>query len=124
MYIQATRLGPDINFAPVRNYYPAQSGVTIATVGSAASPDGTAYAINPGKTMSDNAAPVTDNTMGGKPVNWWVGIAIALGLMLWIARKTGEAGEFSNIRASTYNFAFIGFSTVLALTFLKIVAVK
>lgn len=124
MYAPSGVFAPDVNFAPVRNYFPGARGATIATIGSAASPDGTVYASNPTAMPSENAAPVNDTTVGGKPLAWWTGILLLVGLIFYFGRKAGEADEFKNIRASTYNITLVGLMSVLFLTFAKIIAVK
>lgn len=121
MYTSSTPAGVDTNVVPVRNLYPGAPGGTLATAGAASSPDG----------MSSDPIPGESNTMiqtpavaGVSPLSWWVGIGILLGLILFAARKTGNESEFSNLRASTYNVAFITLVAILGITFMKVVAAK
>lgn len=111
-------VGPDVNFTPMRQVYPGADGGTIATLAAAGSPD--AFGPAPGDTN------VVDTPPAGGPsgLMWWVGIAIIIALMLFAARKTGQAEEFKNLRASTYNILFITLVALLGITALKIVAVR
>lgn len=114
----------DTNFTPMRNLYPGAGGGTTATLGAAGSPD--SFAPNYAGTISDETAPAVDTpapgTVGG--LAWWVGIAIVFGLILFTAKKTGQATEFSNVRISTYNVLFITLVAILGFTSLKVLAVK
>jgi len=108
----------DVNITPARNVYPGAGGGTTATLAAAGSPD--SYASSPGAQTA-----VTTPTVGGTTgLMWWVGILIIIGLMVFAARKTGQAEEFKNLRATTYNVTFITLVAILGFTALKIVAVK
>lgn len=108
---------PDVLFTPIRNIYPTAGGGTLATLGAAGSPD--SYNPNAGARMTT----VADTTPRGG-IAWWVGIALLVVAMLFAARKTGQAEEFKNLRASTYNVLFITFVAILGFTALKIIAVR
>jgi hypothetical protein len=122
MYVSNTPGGvaADVNFAPLRNVYPGADGGTLATLGSASSPDNYGGYYDPPADEPVVDTPVTG--VGG--LQWWLGIAVLVGLMVFAARKTGNAAEFGNLRASTYNIAFITFVAVLGLTVLKVIAYK
>lgn len=109
----------DVNITPMRNVYPGAPGGTTATLAAASSPD--SYSHRAGGNMSTVATPRVGGSTG---LMWWVGIALIIGLILFAARKTGQAEEFKNLRASTYNIVFITLVAVLGLTALKIIAVK
>lgn len=110
---------PDTLFTPIRNIYPTADGGTLATLGAAASPD----SYNPGGRMANANVSMVDSTPRGG-IAWWVGIALLVIAMLFAARKTGNADEFKNLRASTYNVVFITLVAVLGFTALKIIAVR
>lgn len=108
----------DVNVVPVRNVYGNARGGTLATLGAAGSPD----SYNPNANAASSGAVATPVPRGG--IGWWVGILLLVGLMLFAARKTGQAEEFKNLRASTYNILFITLVAILGLTATKIIAVK
>lgn len=114
----------DVNFTPMRNLYPGAGGGTTATLAAAGSPD--SFAPNYSGAISDEQQPTVDTPVQGAVggLTWWVGIAIVFGLILFTARKTGQATEFSNVRISTYNVLFITLVAILGLTGLKVLAVK
>lgn len=45
-------------------------------------------------------------------------------LFVWVSRKYGEAGSFSNIKMSVFNGLFLTFFIVLMLNLLKVFATK
>jgi hypothetical protein len=108
----------DVNVTPMRNVYAAAGGGTLGTLGSASSPD----TYNPNANAMNNNSVATPTPRGG--IAWWVGILLLVGLMLMAARKTGNADEFKNLRASTYNVLFITLVAILGLTATKIIAVR
>lgn len=112
------QIQPDTLFTPIRNIYPTADGGTLATLGAAASPD----SYNSGGARMANVAAADTSPRGG--LAWWVGIALIIVAMLFAARKTGQADEFKNLRASTYNVVFITLVAILGFTALKIAAVK
>jgi hypothetical protein len=117
-------IASDVNFLPGRNVYPGMDGGTLATLGSASSPD--AYNSS-GAGGSEQLAPppaVDTPPSGVGGLAWWVGIVMVIGLIMFAAKKTGNAGEFSNLRASTYNILLITLVAVVGLTGLKIMASK
>jgi hypothetical protein len=71
-----------------------------------------------------NRAITTPDVGGVGGLTWWVGIGILVALMIFAARKVGAADEFKNIRASTYNVAFVTFVAIVGITAMKIIAVK
>lgn len=108
----------DVNVTPVRNVYANAPGGTLGSLGAAGSPD----SYNPNANAMANVAVSAPVARGG--VAWWVGILLLVGLMLFAARKTGNADEFKNLRASTYNILFITLVAILGLTVTKILAVR
>jgi hypothetical protein len=113
----------DVNILPERNLYMGSPrGGSLATLGSAASPD--AFNASPGGS-EDVISPSVDTPVAGvHGIAWWVGLALIIGIILFAAKKTGNAGEFSNLRASTYNIALITLVAIVGLTGLKVVASK
>jgi hypothetical protein len=127
MYVDDTPLAMDNNVVPMRNVYPASGGGTLATAASASSPD--QFMTGPVSNSDGTAAAVTtpapaDRSVGGHPLTWWLGIAIIVAGIMFFARKSGQASEFSNIRPSIYNGAVITFVAILGITVMKILAVK
>ena len=122
-YFGDTPIGMDNNIVPARNVYPGSDGGTLATMGAASSPDGLQYNIDPTSGASAVNTPVAA-AGGTKPLAWWLGMVIVVALILFTARKAGEASEFSNIRASTYNIFLMTFIAILGITVMKIIAVK
>lgn len=114
-------IAPDVNWTPVRNVYPGAGGGTTATAAAAGSPDSYAGTRNP---TSRTAVATASPTGGPSSLMWWVAIVVLVGLMLFAARKTGQAEEFKNLRASTYNILFITLVAIVGLTGAKILAVK
>lgn len=114
--------GADVNFVPLRNVYPGGDGGSLATLGASSSPDGMGVSGDVPDMERGPAVDTPDTSTGG--LQWWIGIAVVIGLMMFAAKKTGSGDEFKNLRASTYNIALITLIAVVGLTFLKIVAVK
>lgn len=112
-------LQPDVLFTPMRNIYPTARGGTLATLGAASSPD--SYNPNAGIRMANVA---TSDTTPRGGLAWWIGIALLVVAILFAARKTGNADEFKNLRASTYNVVFITLVAILGFTAMKILAVR
>ncbi len=108
----------DVNVVPMRNVYGNARGGTLGTLGAAGSPD----SFNPNANAATSGAVDTPAPRGG--IAWWIGILLLVGLMLFAARKTGNADEFKNLRASTYNVLFITLVAILGLTATKILAVR
>lgn len=127
-YFGESPYGPDTNVLPSSNLYPGSGGGTLAQIGSTASPTSMRYAIDPSAPSGTTAVAATpspaDSSAVGHPLTWWVAIAILVAAIFFTARKTGNAGEFSNLRASTYNIALITFIAILGITMAKILAVK
>ena len=115
---ELNNIAPDVNWTPARQVYPGADGGTIATAAAAGSPD--SYTTSKAQTSSR----VIQTPGAARGLMWWVGIGILVVLMVFAARKTGQAEEFKNLRASTYNIAFITFVAILGITALKIIAVK
>jgi hypothetical protein len=110
---------PDVNITTVRDVYRGADGGTTATMGAASSPD-----MYMATSQRRGSVAVTAPRVGGGGIMWWVGLAIIVALMLVAARKTGQADEFKNLRASTYNILFITLTAILGITATKIIAVK
>ena len=108
----------DVNVVPMRNVYGGSDGGTLGTLGSAGSPD----SYNPNASALASTAVATPVARGG--LAWWIGIVVLVVAMLYAARKTGNADEFKNLRASTYNVLFITLVAILGLTAAKILAVR
>jgi hypothetical protein len=117
---ELNNIAPDVNWTPARNVFPGAPGGTIATAAAAASPDSYVGFADPRQSTAV-ATPVTGGPSG---LLWWVAIAVLVALMLFAARKTGQAEEFKNLRASTYNILFITLVAIVGLTGAKILAVK
>ena len=121
-------LQPDVLFTPIRNIYPTAKGGTLATLGAAGSPD--SYRVGMMSTTqseggtASGATAVDATGAGGGSLAWWVGVGLIVVLMLFAARKSGNADEFKNLRASTYNVLFITLVAILGLTAAKVLAVR
>lgn len=117
-------IASDVNILPERNLYMGSTrGGNLGTLGSASSPD--ALNAAPGGGAGALTGPIVTTPIGGvHGMAWWLGLAIIIGLILFAAKKTGNAGEFSNLRASTYNIVLITLVAVVGLTGLKIIATK
>jgi len=114
--------GPDVNFVPERNVYPGATGPTTGSIGAAASPDDARYqAGSPDDGLAGAQPPVG---LTGHPVMWWVGLAVMVGLIWWLAHKVGKGGDFANLRASTFNVVMITMIAVLGLTIGKAIFSK
>lgn len=111
---------PDVLFTPIRNIYPTARGGTLATLAAAGSPD----SYRPGTMTTQQNTSVTASSTPSGSLAWWVGIGLLVILMLFAARKTGNADEFKNLRASTYNVLFITLVAILGLTATKVLAVR
>ena len=125
-YFGDSAVAMDNNIVPLRNVYPGGGGATLATIGNPSSPDSAMYSPTStgGSTISTGTVQPADTSAGGHPLTWWVGLAVVVGLIFYLARKNGTEAEFSNIRISTFNVAQITFIAILGLTLSKILAVK
>lgn len=116
---------PDVNFVPVRNVYATAPGGTTGTLAAATSPDTSGYgargAIN--GTGGSATTPGTP-TLAGHPVAWYLGLLAVIIVMVIFARKTGQAEDFRNLRASFYNVTFIGLTATLFIVLAKIAVSK
>ena len=117
-------LQPDVLITPIRNIYPGARGATLATIGAASSPD--SYTPNAGaRDMRGAAAATTGGAVVGRNgLAWWTGLVLLVVAMLFAARKSGNADEFKNLRASAYNVIFITLVAMLGFTVLKVAAVR
>lgn len=116
---------PDVNNVPVRNVYPTAPGGSLGTVAAATSPDTSGYGVKGSLTGTGGAATTPGvPTLTGHPVTWYLGLLGVIIAMVFIAKKTGQASEFSNLRASFYNVSFIGLTATLFLVLAKIIVSK
>lgn len=116
---------PDVNFVPVRNVYAAAPGGTLGSVSAATSPDTSGYGASGavGGTGGSATTPATP-TLAGHPIAWYLGLLGAIILMVLAAKKTGQASDFSNLKASVYNVSFIGLTAMLFFVLAKITVTK
>lgn len=120
-YFGESAISADNNVVPSANVYPG-TGPSLANMGAPNSPVAMMYASDGQPQAVTPSLPATGVT--GHPLSWWVGLAIVVAIIFYTARRTGNEGEFSNIRASTFNVSMITFIAILGLTLAKIVAVK
>lgn len=101
----------------LNNVYPAWGGFSVGEEA------GTTLA---GMSMDKPASQSTDTDVlpNQSPM---VTFLVVLGLLLvlmWMANRWGEPGEFSNLRASAYNVLFIALAAIVAIPLIKVAAVK
>lgn len=116
---------PDVNFVPTRNVYPRAPGGTTGSLAAATSPDTSGYGVAGARNGTGGSASTPGVlTLKGHPVVWYLGLLGAVIVMVILAKKTGNASEFSNLRASAYNVSFIGLTAVLFIVLAKIAFTK
>ena len=113
--------GRDVNNSVgVRNIYGAASGATTGQRAGAQTP-----ATAGGVGMQDDGTNITDSVptggMFGKPLAWWAVFVVLLVALMWVAKRAGQASEFSNIRLSFYNILTIALAAAVGIGFLKVV---
>lgn len=121
-------VAPDVNYVPVRNVYPTASGASLGSTAAATSPDNLFTGLLPSGNANANAvvtsAQAGSPSFGGHPMTWWVGLLLLFLGVYWLAKKTGNATDFSGIRLSAYNIFFITFTALLGLTLGKVILTK
>lgn len=98
------------------NIYPGQG----ASLGAAATtPSGTPAQTSPAREAKQGTAKYT-----GNPFSFWFVFLGMLLVLMWVAHKLGEPGEFSNLKASAYNVLFIALVAVVGIPPIKLAASK
>lgn len=108
-----------VDDTPAGNVYPTAGGGTLGQRASAMSPATltTRSGNGAGASGSDNAAP--RGGLLGQPLTWWgLLFAMLLGLM-WFAQRSGNDGDFGNIRMSAYNVLTISLAAIIGIGFFK-----
>jgi hypothetical protein len=122
-----------INDISARNIYGTASGASLGVRSTALTP----YSIDDMQSGSANVAPGSTSSTAegaaamasaggvlGRPISWWLVLVVFLVGIIVLAKKTGNATEFSNIKGSVYNVLFITLSAVVGILFLKVLANK
>src|SRR5258705_909064 len=107
-----------------RNVYPTASPTTIAQRGTAMTPYATgAYsqAPNTGNAPDDDAGTANGNGVFGQPIVWWLVLVGLLVALMFVAKRAGQATEFSNIRLSFYNVLTIALAAAVGIAALKVI---
>jgi len=102
-------------------------GGAYPVFGSGLGTFGSASATGPEQAAANSPTEVQQAAMvgaTGKPLVWWVTLAIGVVLLMFIARKMGGPEEFKNLRPSVYNIVIIAFAAILGISFLKVVFTK
>ncbi len=98
----------------MRTFYPAFGGPTLGEVASAATDAGSTAPVNAASKGEVAQAAAIGAT--GNPLIWWVGLVLALVLLMFIVRWIGgeEAkSEFASIKLSAYNIVIIGLAATI-----------
>lgn len=112
---------PDINFTTAKAVYPGARGGTSASAAGAMTGSTSVGTANDG---SAGATPGTPLTTSGKSLGWWLGLFALLGVMVYAARKAGNAEDFHNIRPTLYNFLAITLTAIVGIVGLKVIFAK
>lgn len=107
------------NDVSARNVYGSASAPTLGQRGSAMSPY--AQMGTGGSTAPSAGAAMTGHGVFGKPLTWWVVLAVILVALMFAAKKAGAESEFGNVRASFYNITVITLAAAVGIGFLKVV---
>lgn len=120
--------GATDNPTPARNVYPTAPG---GTLGTAAGPS-TAVSTSPLALAASSAAAgsgavaATPTMSGviGQPLTWWATIVALFIVLGFVAKRAGNAGEFSNVKLSAYNILMITLAAIIGITSLKVIFTK
>ena len=112
----------DVLIMPTRNVYQTARG--SQTLGERVSPMGNVIPMNRQSGAPSGAAPNASTFPGGNPLLGGVAIAVLLGLLMFLAHRSGSAEDFKDIRGSAYNALVIGLAAALILPALKFLTVK
>lgn len=104
----------------LENVYPASIGQSLGTVASASSAAPAQPASETAKRNSDIEAVAGPQN----PMMFWIVFVGLLILLMVVAKRWGEPGEFSNLRASAYNVLFIALVAITGIPIFKLLAVK
>jgi hypothetical protein len=66
-------------------------------------------------------APAGGNVLGGSAVVAIITLAVILGVIWWLAHRTGKESEFANIRASAFNILIITLMAIVGIIVLKVI---
>ena len=103
------------------------SGFRGLSVAQRATPGATSSKPAPMASTTEAMRPVTEVEQAaaigalGKPLQWWIVLVLALVLLMFVAKKLGEASDFANIRMSVYNIVIISFAAIIGIAFFKVV---
>jgi hypothetical protein len=109
-------LTPGLGYGAWNNMFSARSGASTGNVpgGNAAMTSGPA-----GQAMAQDA-PAGGGSIGAA----FIGLVVLLALAWYFAHKTGNASEFSNIKASALNIFLITFNAIIGIFVLKLIVSK
>lgn len=116
---------PTANRISPAQVYPGSGGATLGLSGSAQSAD----AMMP----TGNVAPVAGSaaaapaggvvpTPGGlavSPLSYWIGLVLLVIGLMYSAQKSGDEGDYRNIKLSLYNILTITLTAVIGMVMLK-----
>lgn len=112
------------NPTPARNVYPTSPG---ATTGGASGGGGVSTMALPSAAGGPGETPAAGNgamaSMGGvigQPLTWWVTLLILFVVLGFVAKRAGNAGEFSNVKLSAYNILMITLAAAIGIGALKV----
>lgn len=118
---------PTNNPVAIRNLYPGAAGSTVGAAGSAQTPSSTE---NMNEVVPNEDIAMAGLTkafkisVAGQPVASWIGLVVLLLGLMWLARKTGQAGDFGNLKLSIYNIGVITLAGIVGGSILKVLAVR
>lgn len=115
------------NDVPARNVYPQAGGSSLGLRAGSQTPES---GSEPGA-ISDEAAAAVPGAVAaqrsgplGQPIAWWGMIVALLFGLMFIAKKVGHEGEFSNVKLSTYNVVVISLAAIIGIAFAKVVTAR
>lgn len=108
---------PGLKYGAWNSMFSARSGASTGNVpgGNAAMQSGPA-----GQAAAQDAGPASGGSIGAA----FLGLVALLALAWYFAHKTGNASEFSNIKASALNIFLITFNAVIGIFVLKLIVSK
>lgn len=115
------RMG-SVNETPASNIYPKVGGASTGMRASSQSP----FSAQGDGIASDEAAMAVPEARGvaggffGQPLTWWAVLVAMLFALMFVAKRVGQASEFSNVRLSAYNVLVISLAAIIGIGFFKV----
>jgi hypothetical protein len=112
------------NEVPVRNVYPSQGRSSLGTRAGSQTPESgegagavsdEAAAVVPGAAVLSRGGPL------GQPLAWWGVLVALLFALMFVAKRVGSEGDFSNVKLSVYNVLVISLASIIGIAFFKVV---